>query len=383
MPLKVLIVGSFQPEDAASDADSVTSRRTSRAQRDDLLARKDVALRKEAFDAACREIGARLAERGDQIIVGSENPIDADPWVVAGAAQAKSTRSRVWVVQPARSGDDPYRDLRAQVDLVVKRLTGTWAAIQVSQIQLADAVIVIGGGYSTLTVGHAAPVLGRTMLALPWFGGAAYEVYDSHRDIYSRLESPDNPLLGWSRTYAATPDDVRSAIESLHLLHAQHVFSLRRVNPLIPALAMLVGTVLLMTVWILVFGYPDVTLIPIDGPARFFTLLAISAFFGVSLRNSLRVVFDPSYSHNVRGILAEIVCGLLLAFGLALLFLVGAITIVGDPKGVFVQSGADFERTAVVMTLLGLAGGLMIEQAADALRRWFGARLGDIAPNGR
>jgi hypothetical protein len=192
MPLKVLIVGSFQPEDAASDSEAPTSKRSRGAVREGLLERPDVAERKAAVEAACRAIGEELAQRGAQIIVGSENPIDADPWIVAGAAGVKAGRARIWVVQPARSGEDPDRDRRA-----------------------------------------------------------------------------------------------------------------------------------------------------------------------------------------------EIVCGLLLAFGLALLFLVGAITIVGDPKGVFAQSGTDFERTAVVMTLLGLAGGLVIEQAADALRRRFGARLGDIAPNNR
>ena len=35
------------------------------------------------------------------------------------------------------------------------------------------------------------------------------------------------------------------------------------------------------------------------------------------------------------------------------------------------ESKEAFQRVAVVMTLIGLGGGLMIERAADRVRRWF------------
>jgi hypothetical protein len=88
------------------------------------------------------------------------------------------------------------------------------------------------------------------------------------------------------------------------------------------------------------------------------------------------MVFDPTASFSWNELLIEVGAGLLLGFSLALLYLVGSLTVTGKTEAVLLpDSNEAYQRVAVVMTLLGLGGGLMIEQAADRIRSWFTERL--------
>jgi hypothetical protein len=102
----------------------------------------------------------------------------------------------------------------------------------------------------------------------------------------------------------------------------------------------------------------------------FFGMLAVAGFLGTILRNNMRLVHDPTATFSSNELMIELGAGLILGFALALLYLVGAVTIDGNPRAVL-TTVEGFQRVAVVMTLLGLGGGLMIEQAADRVRQWF------------
>src|SRR5579862_6520309 len=101
-------------------------------------------------------------------------------------------------------------------------------------------------------------------------------------------------------------------------------------------------------------------------------MLALAGLLGTILRNNLRMVFDPTASFSWNELLIEVGTGLLLGFALALLYLAGMLTVTGNTD-VFLLEGAEkgYQRVAVVMTLLGLGGGLMIEQAAERVKRAF------------
>ena len=108
----------------------------------------------------------------------------------------------------------------------------------------------------------------------------------------------------------------------------------------------------------------------------FFAMLGVAGFLGTILRNNLRMVFDPTASFSWNELMIEMGAGLLLGFALALLYLVGSLAITGEATKFLVSpENEDFQRISVVMTLLGLGGGLMIEQAADRVRGWFTERL--------
>src|SRR5262249_10973427 len=156
------------------------------------------------------------------------------------------------------------------------------------------------------------------------------EVFKVLRDTYARLSSGSQKLLVWSEATIPTDQDAKEAVESLVRLHAQDVFRISRVHPLVAPSFVLAATLMLFVAWVAVFAYPknfnETLRLPSDGPAHYFELLVLAALLGTTLRNSMRFVLDPAPEVDVRRLLAEFVCGILLAFGLALFFLVGAIT---------------------------------------------------------
>ncbi len=101
----------------------------------------------------------------------------------------------------------------------------------------------------------------------------------------------------------------------------------------------------------------------------FFALLIVSALLGTGLRTALRVLREVRPRISVRRVLNEGVIGLLVAFGLSLLYLAGGVTITGDMKFVSVSDPLEFQRIAVSMSILGFAAGLLIERAAEQLIR--------------
>ena len=99
-------------------------------------------------------------------------------------------------------------------------------------------------------------------------------------------------------------------------------------------------------------------------------MLAVAGILGTILRTSLRLIRDDTATFSWNHLLLELAAGLLLGFALALLYLVGSITVSGKAELLTADPGG-FQRVAVVMTLLGLGGGLALEQASDRVSRWF------------
>ncbi len=84
---------------------------------------------------------------------------------------------------------------------------------------------------------------------------------------------------------------------------------------------------------------------------------------------SLSLFMEISPRIPVRRLAAEGMLGLLLAFALALFYLLGVHTVTGDPKYVTIGETADFQRVAVNMSLLGLAAGVLLERATEQVMR--------------
>ena len=88
----------------------------------------------------------------------------------------------------------------------------------------------------------------------------------------------------------------------------------------------------------------------------------------------MRLILDSTARFAWNQLMLELAAGLLLGFALALLYLVGAITITGGSEIAIVPKPGDvasFRRIAVIMTLLGLGGSLALEQASARVSRWF------------
>jgi len=329
-----------------------------------------VAAKREEFIAACRQIGAALARAGMDIVIGSDSESAADRYVFEGVASVKG-HHRVWVLRPEH-GEMPFLDKAAllsnDIEIFPKRLKGRWSAGRVPQILAADAVLLIGGAGGTLTAGFVAPALERPVLAIASFGGAAAQLWPELEPYYSQLgelrNSVDRLREQWNPAYADLTANV------LKELIKRGIF---KTKPRMPLGIYMPSLVVLLFFWVYLFARP------FPNPTySLFGMLSIAGLLGTFLRNNLRLVFDPSARFSWNELFIEIGAGLILGFTLALLYLAGSLTIFGGTQAVTLSTNSvsgGFQRDAVVMTLLGMGGGLMIEQAAERVRGWFSKAL--------
>lgn len=231
------------------------------------------------------------------------------------------------------------------------------------QILSTDAVLVIGGGKSTETAGYVAPALGRPVLIIGAFGGAASKLWKDFNPYYEKLGQLSEKIPKLNETWESSNADL--AVQILQELVQRKIF---KMEPKKPHLFALIAEIVLLTIWVWIFagGFTRFPMI-----ARFFILMPISAFLGAGLRNTLRLTFDPTAEISWTRLLNELGAGMLLGFGLILIYLVGGIFVIGDDNLLDqLANPANFSRLAVTMSLLGFAGGLMIERVAESLRMW-------------
>ncbi len=211
-----------------------------------------------------------------------------------------------------------------------------------------------------------AAALERPVLAVAGFGGGGAMVFENFQADYRKLGQVSDEIDALSRGWS--PGSAQLIASSLKELVRRGAF---KTKPRLP-FGLYMGLMLLCLVsWVVVFNSGS-----IPYSYSLFIILGVAGLLGTMLRNNLRMVFDPTARFSWNELLIEIGAGLLLAFALALLYLVGAVTIKGSAEVMFPTGPAEFQRVAVVMTLLGLGGGLMIEQAADRVRGWFLERFG-------
>lgn len=317
--------------------------------------------REAEFRKACGQIGVALAESGMGIVVASESSRVADRWVVEGVKEV-ANRPTVILIRP-NDYETPFLDglAASKIKLISRRVRGSWLGGRVPLILEADAVLLIGGGKFTLNTGYMAAALEKPVLAVGSFGGAAKTFSNELQPYYQELgpvSSDIGALAGrWSDGCATL------VVSALKELVRRGAF---RTKPRLP-FGLYMGLMMLCLVsWVVAFNSDA-----IPYSYSLFIILGVAGLLGTMLRNNLRLVFDPTARFSWNELLIEVGAGLLLAFALALLYLVGAVTIKGSAEIMFPTGPAEFQRVAVVMTLLGLGGGLMIEQAADRVRGWF------------
>lgn len=324
---------------------------------------------KSRWKAACFEIGKALAEAGHSLVVGSDTENTADHFVVYGANSATSKRTKVLVNRPEADVLEPGPDrtpfAKAQsekklqrIDFNYNRERGHWSANRVSQILASDAVIAIGGASGTLQTGYSAPLLGRPVLVIPHFGGAATKLWSQFAPDYDRAglkEKAAHLREEWTDSHA------KLAVEVLQGLLRSNPYKRKTSTRQLFVLA-----AVLLAGWGIVFAYPIE-----HGMATFLILLLISALIGSTLRISLRELSSLSTPDYSQRITTEFTSGLLLAFALALIYFTGGLAITGDFKfAKQLQTDADFFRVSIAMSLLGLGAALLVERASERVVRF-------------
>ncbi len=143
---------------------------------------------KDRVIAACRELGTEIARKGHTIIVGSDNAKTVDLYVVQGANLVPK-KQKLIVHLPERddAGENrriaPFSHQRAEfpniTEISYRASKGPWSVGRTYAIREADVVIVIGGARGAAQVGYSASALNKPVLAIPYFGGSAVEIWDT------------------------------------------------------------------------------------------------------------------------------------------------------------------------------------------------------------
>jgi hypothetical protein len=323
---------------------------------------------RQSFIAACKDIGAALARAKFEFVVGSSGDNTADKWIIEGAASVEGDH-KVCVFRPEHGSTPsmPFTgDTKGRFHANYTRTSGLWEDGRVLQIQAADCVLIIGGAEGTSQTGYSAAALEKPVVAVASFGGAAANMWNNLAPFYKRL-SKTREQIGYLR------EDWQSGNEAIIVkvlteLVRRRVFSRNRLGT---ELSPLVLNLALFIAWVLLWVAPGS-----HRQESFFALLAVSAFLGTSLRGSLRMMVDPAESRTRSALIAEYSAGLVLAFALALLYLIGSFTFTGNFEAIKNGQTLDaYQRVAVMMGLFGIAGGWLLERVAESLTGWLGSRL--------
>jgi uncharacterized protein len=175
----------------------------------------------EEIKTISREIGKALAEHHHTILVGSDSVRDVDPYVIEGANSVAGKHDVVVYCpsqarkQGADSNKVPFAGRRnelANLHIAHHREHGPWEVAGITAIRDADAVVLVGGGATTEMVGELAPILGKPVLPIPIFSGAAEEIWHRLARLYTPKMSQTErqhitvewELDGQSANYAVT-----------------------------------------------------------------------------------------------------------------------------------------------------------------------------------
>lgn len=311
----------------------------------------DPNIRKQ-FEEACFEIGKELAAGGHTLIVGSSTEYTADFHVVNGAKTTNDSVS-IHVIRPK---DDEIH--YANTDLPMDRYKGTWVVARIHQLLECDVALLIAGGEKTLHAGFAAYAFRKPVIPIPSFGGSAYEVWD-----YLENQMKSDPKLSQLLTSFEKPwnrNSAKQCVKVVNYVGKKNPF--KKTRPGFAPYGILMFAIVLAVGWASLFQF-----LFLPEFLRFMSLLAFSSLMGVTLRNSMNLLNGVSL--EAHRFAAEVTSGLLIAIGLAVLYMAGVFTVTGQFDVLEFDSQADFHRAGLIMSILGLFAGSQIEVGAARLAK--------------
>ncbi len=210
---------------------------------------KDAVQSSNAFQEACRQIGAALAKAKVEIVVGSTDSNTADRFVLEGAVQVDG-RHRVLFLRPDSDIDPEIGEIDKAGRLAVtyRRFRGSWWAGLVPQIQAADAVLIIKGGNGALTAGYIAPALERPVVAIGSFEGSGKTLWKEFQPYYDHLGRLSDEVGKLNETWV--PENAELVVRLAAELVARGTF---RTKPRLPMGIYLTLLVSCLAGWVVLF----------------------------------------------------------------------------------------------------------------------------------
>ena len=191
------------------------------------------------FARAAHDLGYEAAARGHTVMLGDDHRASADAGVMEGikAYVAEDPTRRAEVVVNRTEGSRPiFTDVPDQVTVRQRfhpelelEHGGSWSLIpNLAALDGADVAVMVGGRTTTRLMGNIAADRGE-VVAIPSFGGAAFELYGRMRYAYRAKVSEDHPGLAalsaiWSDTSAASILDLAEVLGGASTTPAPHSY---------------------------------------------------------------------------------------------------------------------------------------------------------------
>jgi hypothetical protein len=334
--MRVLVVGSMR-ENVDNDLDPVKN--------------------EEEFKSVCQVLGKKLAESSDEVIVCSESPNTADPYIIKGVVEGGGTTVKVFYPnsqtddgnpKPYASGKDEY----AGVKFDHVPIEGGWRFTHLAALREADVIFAIGGSTrGTYNVIYSAEVLEKPVLLTPVFGGAAKEAFRDFKYYYDQIDIYTELLQGV---------DGNKIHAFLDRLYRKNPFQKEKTTSTILRAVFGVAAFL---VWFFLFWEPFQWVEP---HVAVLLMIGSSAIAGGILRNTLRLVgaIQTRWDANL---LIELLLGLLLSFGVFLIpQMVGLLL---NAEAATLETVEDVRRVGGGLSLISFLGALFLEDAYRRLDR--------------
>jgi len=313
---------------------------------------------KEDFIRACKEIGKKIALSGDTLIIGSQDKATADYHVVKGMNEITGKHT-VYVWRPAidkkkilynSSNNNAYQN----INFKIRRANGWWNIVHLYVIDMADVIIIIGGGKGSIAASQSAPALKTPVAIISCFGGASVEICDSSKQYYNNVNLTHDEINAFYESW--TDKSAATIINAVHKLGKHN--NIFHKKSLINVISIFCLLFLLFVMWVLIFAVNKIASF-ITYEISIFLLSALACFLGSGARYSFR-----SLSNNDNGlflIFSEFSRSIALVFGFILLFLLGQLVINGNISLNFdVES---YRRVALSMSIIGFASAFLFEKA--------------------
>lgn len=319
------------------------------------------------FAAACEQLGAALATAGHDLVLGSDKESTADAQIFRGFVSA-TDHGEVTVVRPREGKSTPFSAERERVNISYDRRSGNWASVRVHEVLQADVVLTIGGRFGTELVAQTAVALEKPVLAIPCFGGISKKLFEEFERDYRDLPDVSEAAGAISEDWSSQHPQL-----AMRMLGALARFNpyLRRRN--LPLVLTFLATAAMIALW--VFLMENST--SVSPLFAVFSVLALSVFLGTNLRFGLSQLNNPTSSLHLQAQLIHATVGLIIAFGLALIYLLGGFSVTGEWDFLREVSSSnsheqreDFLRVGGTLSALGLTAGFLLESASSRLREW-------------
>jgi hypothetical protein len=372
--------------------------------------KEDVESKKKPFRAACKAIGAALARKHHTIMVGVPNWTSlhqcrtVSNWVILGASDDKvkdkekhdivfygpeESESSFATNQP-NDTTEPIHTLQElqklpNINLDVRGIDpgGQDQTMWYPDCAEVDAVVLIGGRDNTTTIGCVSKSLKKPCIAITSFGGAAEKLdHDILAHVYAPFIGQDKTLGGYLQTRSVNwgDDDVANQVNADMIVcgiekleKAYRETSEGRWNSWVAVTALI--SIALPVAWVAIWVRMGSSFI--SETIAFFLLLYIAALFGTGLRIIVTYRENRMIPVTPLSLMMDAAQSLILALGLALIYLIGGISFTGkvvvlEPNEAGVKVSDAFTTISLSMSLLGLAAGLLVplDQLRHGLQRY-------------